>query len=485
MTDHHFDASVFREYDIRGIAGRDLSVDFAETLGLACARFIRQNSKTNSEGEKLKVSVGRDCRLSSDQYGEAVIRGLVQGGVKVVRLGICPTPLTYFSLFHLNLAGGIMITASHNPPEYNGFKICLGRETIYGDQIQEIRTLMEELRSKGDPIGAIETEADLVSNYAIIPAYVDFQNAHFSKGMKKKIVMDSGNGTAGVVAPDLLRSLGAEVIELYSNMDGRFPNHIPDPTVEANLKDLIEAVKKNHADFGIGFDGDADRIGVVDEKGRKIPGDELMTLFSRNVLSSNPGAIVVSEVKSSFTLFDDIRKHGGKPIMWKAGHSLIKAKMRETQALLGGEISGHVCFSDRYYGFDDAIYAALRVLEIAHKDSRPFSELTADLPRTYATPEFRIPFDDALKFDLVADVRRAISEEAKSRNLEINDIDGVRADYGDGWALVRASNTQPLLSIRFEATSRERLAEIKSEFESLIAASCKRMGKAPLRFEEP
>jgi phosphomannomutase/phosphoglucomutase len=467
------DPTIFREYDIRGIAGRDLSSEFAKRLGLAYAQFIK-HKKPVADRQRLTLAVGKDCRLSSDSYANAVADGLVSGGLDVIRLGTCPTPLTYFSLFHLDLDGAIMVTASHNPPDQNGFKVCVGRDAIYGNQIQELRGIME-----GDPKSSPVMGS--VSDYEIIPAYTRYHQKRTPTLKGKKIVIDSGNGTAGTVAPKLLRDLGVEVVELYSELDGSFPNHIPDPTVAKNLVDLIAAVTKEKADFGVGFDGDADRLGVVDEKGRIIPGDELMVILSRALLADHSGATIISEVKSSFRLFDDIREKGGKPIMWKVGHSLIEAKMKETGALLAGELSGHIFFADKYFGFDDAIYSALRLIEIDLKSSVPLSALTNDLAKTFSTPELRIAFNDSLKFQLVEKVKNLLLANPNVPKDKITDIDGIRADFGNGWGLVRASNTQPVVTIRFEATSEMRLVEIKKVFDSAITDACRALDQPSIK----
>jgi phosphomannomutase/phosphoglucomutase len=469
------DPTIFREYDIRGVAGRNLSPEFAECLGLGYAQILRPTTPVAGR-KKLTVAVGKDCRLSSDSYASAVVRGLIQGGLDVIRLGMCPTPLTYFSLFHLDLDGAIMVTASHNPPDQNGFKICIGRDAIYGHQIQELRGIMESDPQASRNLG-------MASDFEIIPAYTSYLQAHIATLNRKKIVIDSGNGTAGIVAPGLLRSLGVDVIELYSEPDGRFPNHIPDPTVAINQVDLIASVQKNQADFGIGFDGDADRIGVVDERGCMIPGDELMVIFARSILSKNPGATVISEVKSSFRLFDDVRQKGGKPVMWKVGHSLIKAKMKETGALLAGELSGHIFFADRYYGFDDAIYAALRLLEIASKIAGPISSLVSDLDQTFSTLELRIQYKDSLKFQLVEKVKTLLVENPLIPKDKITTIDGIRVDFGDGWGLIRASNTQPAVTMRFEAISKARLTEIKKLFEAAINGACRALDQPAIKIE--
>ncbi len=459
--------SIFREYDIRGIAGKDLTPEFAECLGLAYSKYIA-GKKPVADRKNLTVSVGWDCRLTSDAYSAALVSGLLKGGLDVVRIGVCPTPLSYFSIVHLNLDGGIMITGSHNPGDYNGFKTCVGRDTIHGSQIQELRKLMERAPSGGEKRGA-------VSDYVIIPPYIDHLVKNARPLKKMKIVLDSGNGTACTVAPPLFEKLGAQIIPLFCDMDGRFPNHHPDPTVVDNLKDLIKTVLKEKADFGIAFDGDSDRIGLVDEKGRVIFGDEMMVLFSRSILKELPGATIISEVKSSHRLYNDIAAKGGKPIMWKTGHSLIKSKMKETGAALAGEMSGHIFFADRYFGYDDAIYAALRVYEIASDASGPVSSLLSDLPPSVSTPEIRVDCEEEKKFRLVEETKNLLKPGRKT-----TDIDGVRVDFGDGWGLVRASNTQPVLVLRFEAPSEVRLNEIRKIVESALVTAAKAIGHPPL-----
>ena len=465
--------SIFREYDIRGIAGRDLTPEFAELLGRAYAETI--SSKTPKAGrKKLTVSVGWDCRLTGESYSSNLIKGLLAGGLDVVRLGVCPTPLTYFSVFTKDLDGGIMVTGSHNPADYNGFKICIGKDTIHGHQIQEMRVTMEKiLAGDGKPVTAPGSTSDL----EIIPLYIDHLVKHARSLKPKKIIIDAGNGTASTVAPELFERLGADVIPLFCELDGRFPNHHPDPTVPENLKDLVAAVKREKADFGVAFDGDSDRIGLVDETGRIIYGDELMVMFSRDILKELPGATIISEVKSSHRLYEDIAKHGGKGIMWKTGHSLIKSKMKETSAALAGEMSGHIFFADRYFGYDDAIYAALRVYEIASKTQGPISTTIADLPQTISTPEIRIDCEETKKFALVEETKRRLSSGRK-----VNDIDGVRVDFGDGWGLVRASNTQPVLVLRYEATTQNRLNEIKETVETALTGAADAIGHSKISF---
>jgi phosphomannomutase/phosphoglucomutase len=464
--------SVFREYDIRGIAGVDLSDEFAERLGLAYAKYISQKASTAKERAQLTVSVGHDCRLSSPSYSRALISGLVKGGIEVVRLGNCPTPATYFSLFHLNLDGGIMITASHLPANHNGFKVCMGHNAMYGAQIQELRLIMEN-----DPKPTVKTRGSVLE-YAIIPAYLDFLLKDTKPIKPRRIVVDCGNGNGSQVVPQLFKKLGANVIELFCEMDGHFPNHIPDPSNPKNLVELIARVKDSQADFGIGIDGDADRIGVVDEKGKLLYGDELLVIYSRDILKNHRDATIVSEVKSSFRLFDDIKKHGGNPIMWKTGHSLIEAKMKETGAMLGGEMSGHIFFADKYLGYDDAVYAALRIYEIASQhevlNSEPFSSLLSGLPETVSTPEIRIPCDDRKKFEIIKEIEKRLRGDAEISKNKITTIDGIRIDYKDGWGLIRASNTEPVLSLRFEAISQVRLDEIKKVFEDALAVCAKK-----------
>ncbi len=470
MTQLIIPPSIFREYDIRGIAGKDLNPNFAEALGRAYAQLIQGRTPTASR-KNLTVAVGQDCRLTSDSYSNALVQGMVQSGLDVIRLGVCPTPLTYFSVHDLNLDGGIMVTGSHNPANYNGFKTCVGKDTIHGSKIQEIRILME--KSLNVPFSPSRTGK--VSEYPIISRYIDYVISKTRPVRKMKIVLDAGNGTASTVAPELFEKLGAEVIPLYCELDGRFPNHHPDPTVPENLKQLVKTVLEEKADFGLAFDGDSDRLGVVDNQGRILYGDELMVLLSRTVLKENPGATIISEVKSSHRLYDDIRAKGGNAIMWKTGHSLIKSKMKETQAALAGEMSGHIFFADRYFGFDDAIYAGVRVFEILSDSTRPLSDLLADLPPSVSTPEIRVECHEALKFELVEATKKLLHSK-----YEITDIDGVRVAFTDGWGLVRASNTQPVLVLRFEATSITGLEKNREVVEAALRRAAEQIGHPPI-----
>ncbi len=441
---------IFREYDIRGLAEKDFDEDFARLLG-------KVHGTTISDKGGSRVAVGRDCRLTSDLYAEAVIDGLLSAGLQVYDLGVCPSPLLYFSLFHLDLDGGVQITASHNPSEYNGFKLCLGKDTLYGSQIQETRTEMEGSKFR-------ERSGGKRQSYAIIPPYQE----HLLRDIKAlvrplKVVIDAGSGVAGPVAPPIARRLGCAVWEIACIMDGTFPIHHPDPTDPENLEDLIRKVKEEKADLGIAYDGDGDRIGVIDERGNILWGDELLILFSRDVLKSHPGGIVISEVKCSQNLFDQISQHGGVPIMWKAGHSLLKAKMKETHAILAGEMSGHMFFADRYFGYDDAIYASMRLLELLARTNQPLSALLADLPQLASTPEIRVDCPDEKKFD--------IAERAKDyfrRHYDTIDVDGVRVQFPEGWGLIRASNTQPALVLRFEAKTPAKLKEYRGIIEKKL-----------------
>jgi phosphomannomutase/phosphoglucomutase len=441
---------IFREYDIRGLAEKDFDQAFALLLGK-----VHGTSIAESGGKR--VAVGRDCRATSDPYAEAVMEGLLAAGLHVYDIGVCPTPLLYFSLFHLGLDGGIQVTASHNPSTYNGFKICLGKETLYGGQIQDIRAKMERGQFREPGGGRLE-------RYEIVPPYHRHLLADVPQLQRPlKVVLDAGSGVGGPVAPPLFRRLGCTVWEIACTPDGSFPLHHPDPTVPENLEMLIEKVREEKADIGIAYDGDADRIGAVDETGKILWGDELLMLFARDVLQRNPRAIVISEVKCSQRLFDDIAKHNGTPIMWKAGHSLLKAKMKETQALLAGEMSGHMFFKERYFGYDDAIYASLRLLEILARSDRPLSSLLSDLPKSVSTPELRVDCPDDKKFALA---RKAT--EYFRQHYDIIDVDGVRIKFAEGWGLIRASNTQPALVLRFEAASAEKLNEYRTIVENKL-----------------
>jgi phosphomannomutase/phosphoglucomutase len=444
--------TIFREYDIRGLVDRDLTEDAVEAIGKGLGTRVRR------AGGK-RVVVGRDCRLSGERFLRRMLAGLGATGVDVVDLGVVPTPLTYFAANTLPVDGLCMITGSHNPPEYNGLKVGLGKTTLHGEEVQELRRLIEA--------GRFATGRGSVERHDIVTSYRDHVRQNLQLGRRKlKVVLDAGNGTGGVVAVPLFESLGIEVVPLFVEMDGRFPNHHPDPTVERNLEHLKRKVLEVKADVGIAYDGDADRVGAVDEQGQVLWGDQLMILFSRALLEENPGAAIVGEVKCSMNLYDDIARKGGRPIMWKAGHSLIKAKMKEEGALLAGEMSGHIFFANRWFGFDDGIYSSGRLLELLSRTDAPLSSLLADVPRTFASPEIRVDCPEEKKFEVV---RRA--QASFSSRYETVTVDGVRITFPDGWGLVRASNTQPLLVLRFEATSERRLKEI----EALVTGEVERL----------
>ena len=447
-------SDIFREYDVRGIVDRDLNHEIVYALGKAIGTYaIPRGVKT--------MTLGMDCRLSSNIYYQAIAEGINATGINVIKVGLCATPMLYFSIRYFHADGGVMITGSHNPPEFNGFKICLGPDTIYGQDIQELRKIMESGRYISG--NGNSRHEDISKSYE---EYL-FNNVVINEGLN--IVLDAGNGVGGLFALPLFKKFGCIVTDLYCDPDGHFPNHFPDPTIPENLKDLISLIAERKADIGIAYDGDADRIGVVTDQGKVLWGDELLLLFSRFILEKNPGAAVIGEVKCSQKLFDDIEKHGGKAIMWKAGHSLIKSKMKDERALLAGEMSGHMFFADRYFGYDDAIYASARLLEILSVTGKKISELLSDVPLTYTTPEIRVNCSDHLKFQIVEEIKKHFQ---KSHN--IIDIDGVRILFGDGWGLIRSSNTQPVLVLRFEASTEERLQTIKDMVEAVMNNTIKR-----------
>jgi phosphomannomutase / phosphoglucomutase len=438
---------VFREYDIRGVVENDFDDDFIINLGRAYATIL-------IEAGKHSITLGRDCRLSSDALRDRLLEGLLPAGIDVVDIGVVPTPLLYFSVLHWKMDGGAMITGSHNAAEYNGFKLGVGPTTIFGEEIQRVRKIIEASAFK--TTGSKGT----LSARPVIPDYNEFIKANITLRSGMKVAVDAGNGCGGAVAVPLMRAMGIVPVELYIEMDGTFPHHHPDPTVEENMRDLQAAVSKNAAQVGIAYDGDADRIGAVDENGRIVWGDELLVVYSRAILKERPGAAIIGDVKCSRRLYEDVARNGGRPIMWKTGHSLIKSKLRQENAALAGEMSGHMFFNDRYYGFDDAIYSSFRLLEILGREGRGLGALLADLPQTCFTPEIRLDCPDDRKFEVVrraADYFRA--------NYETIDLDGARVNFPGGWGLVRASNTQPALVMRFEANDEQTLAQIRGIFE--------------------
>jgi phosphomannomutase/phosphoglucomutase len=440
--------SIFREYDIRGIVEKDFNLDDVEKMGHGYATYLAtHNGKT--------CAVGRDCRLSSPEIREALIRGMIRGGTHVVDIGLCPTPVLYFAQQILKTDGGIMITASHNPPAYNGFKICLGSDTIFGNEIQNFRKIIES--------GNYSSGKGALEKREILPIYCDYLVNNIRLDRPVNLAVDAGNGTGGLTASPILNKLNCNTVELFMEPDGTFPNHEPDPTVAENLVTLSQTVIDKKLELGMAFDGDSDRLGVVDEKGNIIYGDMLMIIFARHILKKQPGSKFIGEVKCSQVMYDDIRSHGGIPIMWRTGHSLIKQKLKEEQALMAGEMSGHFFFRHRYFGYDDAIYAACRLLEILSKENRPISSYLADIPITYNTPEIRIECPEEKKFQLVEKVKDMLSAQ-----YPVIDIDGVRVVFPDGWGLVRASNTSPVIVLRFEAHTNNRLHEIQNFIESVI-----------------
>ena len=448
---------IFRAYDVRGVVGQDLTPQVARDLGRAVGSHLLQRVG-GADHTSRTVAVGRDCRVHSPAVACALVDGLVSTGLDVLDIGVVPTPLLYFAVHSRATAGGVMVTGSHNPPDYNGFKLMEGSNTLYGEAIQDLRRRIDE----GDLVsgaGEVRRE-DLGTEYqdalaqAIRPA-----------PRRMAVVVDAGNGTAGPVAAPAYRRLGHTVEELYCRMDGTFPHHHPDPSLPENLEALADRVRHLGANLGLAFDGDSDRLGVVDAAGRVVAADRLLALLARPVLAEHPGGVVIGEVKCSQVLFDDLRRHGGQPVMGPVGHSLVKAELKRRGAILAGELSGHLFFADRWYGFDDAIYAGARVLELLASSPTPLDARLADLPATHATPELRVACADDAKFAVVDAVRASLSADH-----EVVLVDGVRVSFDGGWGLVRASNTEPALVLRAEADSAERLTEIRRTLESTLAS---------------
>ena len=447
---------IFREYDIRGIADEELLNAEVELLGRALGTYLIRHSGSS-------ICLGRDCRLSGSRIHDALLRGLLASGAHVLDIGIVPTPLLYYSVVHFDACGGIMITGSHNPPEYNGIKTVCGSGTLHGEEIQQVLKLIQG--------NDFESGAGTVKDIDAVSPYVEEIASQFQFSRRIKVVLDAGNGTAGPVVHRLLEKLNVEAVELFFEMDGRFPNHHPDPTVPANLRDLAKAVGKEKAELGIAFDGDADRIGALDENGETIYGDMLLLIFGREILSRKPGATFIGEVKCSQAMYDKLSELGGNPIMYKTGHSLIKAKMKQAKAELAGEMSGHMFFADRYYGFDDALYAACRLIEIVAHSGKALSAQLEGVPKTISTPELRVDCPDDKKFLVVAKVAEMVR-----RRHQVVDVDGVRVPFAQGWGLVRASNTQPVLVMRFEAASDKLLKEYQTEIEGIVEQAKKEAG---------
>ena len=447
-------AGIFRQYDIRGVVDQDLTTEAARAIGTAYAALMRERGVTGP------VAVGRDNRPSGDALRDALVDALLASGVDVIDIGIVPTPLLYWSLHHVGVVGGIQITGSHNPPEYNGFKLSMGSSTLHGDDIQRLRALAEGRPPGGMSPGKVRSES-------VVARYID-DVVRRTGPLARPItaVWDCGNGAGALVAPELFAQLGVHGRGLYCESDGTFPNHHPDPTVPENLAALVAAVRADGAEIGIAFDGDADRIGVVDATGEIVWGDRLLILYARDVLArTGRGQPIIFDVKCSQALPVAIEAAGGRPVMWKTGHSLIKDKMKETGAPVAGEMSGHMFFTEGFYGHDDALYGAARLLRILADAGRSVRDLLSDVPAYVSTPEIRIDCPDARKFDVVA---RAVAH-FRARH-EVNDVDGVRVLFGDGWGLIRASNTQPVIVARYEAATQQRLDAIRDELESFLRA---------------
>lgn len=452
---HQFHPTVLREYDIRGIIGKTVNADDARAIGRGFGTQVVRQGGT-------KVAIGYDGRLSSPELEKAVVEGLKSTGLHVVRIGLGPTPMLYFTVRHLKLDAGLMITGSHNPPDYNGFKMMMGKAPVYGAQIQEIGTIAAA--------GDFATGEGSEETIDIQDIYVDRLAQDYDGTRDLKVVWDNGNGAAGEILRRLVKKLPGTHTLLFDDIDGKFPNHHPDPTIPENLEDIIHKVKETGADLGIAFDGDADRIGAVDEKGRIVWGDQLVAIYAKDVLRTHPGATIIADVKASQTLFDQIAKCGGTPLMWKTGHSLLKAKMAETGSPLAGEMSGHIFFADKYYGFDDALYCGVRLMAQVSR-TQALSSLRDELPSVLNTPEVRFQVSEERKFAAVEEIKTRVKQVAQTSGDEVNDIDGVRVKTKDGWWLLRASNTQDVLVARAEAFSAEGLERLKGFIKSELATS--------------
>jgi phosphomannomutase len=458
------DKNILRAYDIRGIYGQNITEEVAELIGRGFATIARQKNN----GATPKIVTARDGRLSSPSLSSSLIAGLQSAGAEVIDIGLGPSPLCYFAHQHLKADAAIMLTGSHNPGDYNGFKMICGAKPFYGDAIAGLGELIE----KNDFY--VESNKIPVQKINLIDEYVSILLSGFkSEGAKPlKIVWDSGNGAAGEVVEHLCKKLNGEHIIINQEIDGRFPNHHPDPTIAENLAQLIDAVKANNADFGVAFDGDADRIGAVDAYGNILWGDQMLTIFAREILSRKAGATIIADVKASQTLFDDVAKHGGIPLMWKTGHSHIKAKMKETGAEIAGEMSGHIFFADGYLGYDDGIYAAVRLFDILAHGNDSLSEILSNLPKTFNTPEIKVDCSEERKFAVIEEIRNRLYKRLESGDkIEINEVDGVRVKVGNGWWLARASNTQPAIIVRCETTIEPELEDLMNEVKSELKQS--------------
>lgn len=436
---------IFREYDIRAVYEEDLKGDLPYFLGRGFGTIIRR-------ARKRTVCIGGDNRFTTPEIKEKLLKGLLETGCDVTDIGIVPTPVLYFSIHNYGFDAGVMVTASHNPPEFNGFKLVIGNKSLYGKEIQQLADLIEK--------GAFETGKGRSFEKNAVQDYINLMTGKFHFGRKLRVAVDTGNGTLGPVLVPLLEKLGIDIVQLYTESDPAFPNHPPDPLVPENLKDLITAVTNGKLDIGLGYDGDGDRLGVVDERGDILWGDQLLIIYAREILKKTPGQKVIFDVKCTRALEEEIEKAGGIPIMWKTGHSLIEDKLHAEKAPLAGELSGHLYFADDYYGYDDAVYASLRLLDILDKTGKKTSALLDGVKKYHSTPEIRIAVPDEKKFDVVVKIKELFAE----RKSRVSDIDGVKVFFEDGWALVRASNTQPALVVRIEADNTESLEKIKTGF---------------------
>ncbi len=448
---HSFDRSILREYDVRGTVGKTLNEADAYALGRTFAALA------TDEGAR-RLAVGRDGRTHSPILQAELIRGLIEGGISVIDIGVGPSPMLYFAVATLGVQGGIQVTGSHNPPEYNGFKMLLNGRSVFGEEIQKLGRRAEQ-GDWSNGLGSVE-------HVDILDSYVDRLVQGF-RGGTYRIGWDAGNGAGGTVLEKLVKKLPGEHFAIFTEVDGRFPNHHPDPTVEANLADLKALVAEKELDFGIAFDGDADRIGAIDGKGRVIWGDQLLMILAEPVLREQPGATIIADVKASQTLFDHVVKVGGTPLMWKTGHSLIKSKMKETGAPLAGEMSGHIFFQHRWYGFDDALYAAVRLIEAVSSSGKSMNEIVDEMPKSVATPEMRFPVDESRKFAVVTEVLARLSRD----DTRVDATDGARVMTKDGWWLLRASNTQDVLVARAEAKSKAGLKRLMQQIDDQLAQS--------------
>ncbi len=456
---------IFRKYDIRGVVGKDLTDETVSLIAYAFGTFLKKRLDKGC----LTVLLGGDARESTPEFKKIFTECLNKLGINVLDCGLVPTPIVYFGANNLEVDGACQITASHNPPEYNGFKPLIGKDSLMAEEIQELLNIIESGEYKnyfGKDFKPENKQINLIDDYKRFFAH----NFPSDLGKGLKVVLDAGNGIAGIVAPDIFRGIGCEVVELYCDVDPSFPNHHPDPTVEKNMQDLIKKVKEAGADLGIAFDGDGDRIGVVDDKGEIIWGDMLLTIFALSILKERKDGIFIGEVKCSQVFYSEVAKAGGKAVMYKTGHSLIKKKMKELNAVLAGEMSGHMFFADRYFGYDDAIYAGVRLVEILKKESKALSDIFSSLPKTVSSPEIKVDCPDSKKFKVIDSIQNALL----NKNIEIEGlekvitVDGVRMEFVNGWGLIRASNTQPVLVLRFEGYTKQDLEEIKEKTIALL-----------------